>query len=651
MGSGRSAVEQPAAILGDGFRVGRFEVHPKRLTLVRDGESVRLEPKVMAVLVYLAERAGDVVTRNEFAEHVWRGRIVSDEVLSRDISILRSNLGDNAKEPEYVMTVPRVGYRLIAPVGPLDSAIADVGSVGESAYASEPVASTGRWQRLKYLVPLLLVVLGMALWYRYGPDDPSITGALDASNVAVLRFVNLSPSGDDFSDGLTLEIMHTLAGVDGIRVVAPTSVFAIGESKVDVREIGRRLNAGSVVEGSVRRDGERLRITAQLVDANSGLQTWSESYDRKWSDVFDIQNEISTAIADRLLGTLAPGHKLANAPTRDPEVYEVFLRANHALRRRGAEPLMRAVELFRQAVELDPEFGRAHAGLAEAYTLQPSYLGTAEVDAHALALAAADRAEALGAGEGRARGVRGFLNFRSRNWRVAKSDFEAAIAASPEDSDLQQWYSQYLANVGWTRRSLAVVQGAVKGDPLSPAANQRLGVISLWIGDREAATRHFALAEELGAGAPGLPEAYIAFLLQQRRVEEARSWLFTTQEKRGQDTKWIDPVLAAIAGDGPVETALGMLDEGFRGGGFSARMYFGALFFMADVDALYGAMPQIVASGDPFDVELFFSQEGRPLRDDPRFADLMAQIGLVDFWRTEGWPDVCETGSAMLDCR
>ncbi len=649
-------MEQAAPTLEEGFRVGRFEVHPKRLTLVADGESVRLEPKVMAVLVYLAERAGDVVTRNEFAEHVWRGRVVSDEVLSRDISILRSNLGDNAKEPEYVMTVPRVGYRLIAPVAPLHAPPAELPADVASDNASLPDGarrnSASASQRLRYLVPLLLAVLGVALWLRYGPK-PEPDHALDARNVAVLPFVNLSASADDeyFGDGLSEEIMHTLAGVDGIRVVARTSSFALRDSKDDVRDIGRKLNAGSILEGSVRRDGERLRITAQLVDANSGLHAWSESYDRSLSDIFDVQNEISTAIANRLLGTLAPGSRVGSEPTRDPRVYQLFLRANHALRRRGAEPLVRAVDLFEQTLELDPQFGRAYAGLAEAYTLQPSYLGTIEAEAHTLALAAADRAEALGAGEGRARGVRAFLNFRSRQWSQAKADFEAAIASSPEDSDLQQWYSQYLANVGWMRHSYDVAKGAVDGDPLSPAANQRLAVISLWMGDRDAATRHFALAEELGAGAPGLPEAYIAFLLLQTRVDEARDWLFSTQTMRGRDTSWIDPVFEAITHRGSVERALMVLDAGFRGGAFSARLYFGALFFMADVDALYGAMEQIVVSQDPFDVELFFSKEGRPLREDPRFANLMTEIGLVDFWRAEGWPDICDEPTSTLVCR
>ena len=146
--------------------------------------------------------------------------------------------------------------------------------------------------------------------------------------------------------------------------------------------MGRKLGAGSLLEGSVRRDGDRLRITAQLIDANAGMQNWSETHDRRMADIFDVQNEISRAIARRLVGTLAPDTRRNIAPTTDIEAYTFLLRANHLMRQRGAANLTRAIELFQAALVRDPKFGRAYAGLAEAYTLQPSYTGASEQAAH-----------------------------------------------------------------------------------------------------------------------------------------------------------------------------------------------------------------------------------------------------------------------------
>ena len=661
-----------------GFRVGDFEVYPTRLALVRDDTTVRLEPKVMAVLVHLAQRAGEVVTRNEFADEVWRGRIVSDEVLSRDISILRSQLGDNAKEPDYVLTIPRVGYRLIAKVRPLHDpepddvplpsdvlpeapvvtpsqaetvAVVDALLTSEATESYRDATASHSWRDRRWLwVAAAVVVIAGVLLVLPRPVPPQ---TLDRLKIAVLPFTSLSEAPDEefFGDGLSEEIMHALGGVAGINVVARTSSFGFRDSSEDIRAIGRKLNAGSLLEGSVRRDGNRLRITAQLIDANTGLQAWSESYDRRMSDIFEVQNQISTAIAGRLVGTLAPDARLSAAPTGDIEAYTLFLRASHLMRQRGADKLTRAIELFQQAIARDPNFGRAYAGLAEAYTLQPSYAGSSEKAAQPLALAAAAGAESLGEGTARALGVRAYLHFRSRDWQAAKDDFDQAIASSPNDSDLLQWYSQYLASIGWIERAERAAKAAVAADPLSPVANQRAGVVSLWTNDSKAAGSHFSIASEVGIQGPGLPEAWIAFLLSEGRLEEARTSLIDTQTSRGQSTEWIEPTIAAITKTGSASVALEALNKAHAAGKLGVSMYVGALFFIGDADGFYAAMEDVVASGEPFDIEILFSRAGRPLRSDARFVALMTDLGLVDFWDKAGWPDMCARDSGRVVCR
>jgi TolB-like protein/DNA-binding winged helix-turn-helix (wHTH) protein/Tfp pilus assembly protein PilF len=660
---------KPPIHIDDGFRVGDFEVHPKRLALVRDGNTTRLEPKVMAVLVQLARRADEVVTRNEFADEVWRGRIVSDEVLSRDISILRSQLGDDAKEPRYVVTIPRVGYRLIADVRPLHDPEPDAALPAPPQAESPPLAPNAvhsdgsvetvtqvpavrgvprdRRQAVWFGVAAVATIAIVAIWWFNRVTPP----ALDRTQIAVLPFVSLSESSDDefFSDGLSEEIMHALGGISGIRVVAKTSSFAFRGSTEDVRTIGHKLNAGSLLEGSVRRDGDRLRVSAQMIDAHTGLQAWSETYDRRMDDIFEVQNQISTAIAARLVGTLSPG-SLPAPPTRDIEAYTLFLRANHLLRQRGAAQLTRAVELFQGAIARDPEFARAYTGLAEAYTVQPSYTGTSEREGHRLALAAQQTAEALGEGPARLRGIRAYIHFRSRQWERAKADFDAALADGTSDPDVLQWYSQFLSSVGWTADARVAARKAVDADPLSPTANQRAGVVSLWNNDSDAAKRYFSIASEVGIDRPVLPEAQLAFLLNQGRIDEARAVLLETQRLRNQSTAWIEPALSAIAGTGSPRDAIDVLAREYHAGVLGAPMYVGALFVIGDADGLYDAMPDVVASGEPFDVEVFFSEAARPLRRDPRFIPLMTQLQLVDFWDTEHWPDMCARTADSISC-
>ena len=476
---------------------------------------------------------------------------------------------------------------------------------------------------------------------------------LDPMKVAVLPFVSLSEPPDDeyFVDGLSEEIMRALGSVPAIRVVAKTSSFAFRKSKDDARAIGRTLNAGSVLDGTVRREGGRLRITAQVTDANTGQPIWSEAYDRRPLDIFDVQDQISTAVAGRLVDTLKPGQHLVAPPTADIEAYTLFLRANHRMRQRGAANLTHAIELFRQAIERDPAFARAYAGLAEAYALQPSYAGTSEKAAEPLALAAAERAETLGERTAHVLGVRAFVHFRSREWQSAKNDFENAIAASPNDSDLLQWYSQYLAGVGWIERSQRAAKSAVAVDPLSPVANQRAGVVSVWTNHPRAADSHFSTVSEVGTQGAGLPEASIAFLLSEGRIGEARAMLIETQKARGQSTDWIDPVFAAMAKTGSTSAALDALRRDYTNGKLGVSMYVGALFFIGDVDGFYTGMNDVVASGEPFDVEVLFSRTGRPLREDPRFVGLASDLGLIDFWDKAGWPDMCARDSSRIVCR
>jgi len=621
--------------LEDGFRLGDFEVYPKRLELVRDGKSVRIEFKVMAVLLHLTERAGAVVTRQEILDRVWP-RAFQEEVLNRAISILRTELGDDAQNPKYIMTVPRVGYRLIMQVERLQSPTKSETQPQLQGIPPPPLLPI----RLLALGVLALLMVIVVL-----RNEPSQPHPHDQNRVAVLRFVNVpSDANPFFGDGLTNEIQSALARVSRLNVVGQQSVFLVDPHE-DPREICKRLGCGSIIAGNVRRDGEHLRIAVEEIDANTGFQTWSETYDFYISDTFEIQREIANSVRDHYEPEQS-ADRLVTPPT-DTAAWTLYLRANQALRSRE---FPHAIELYRQAIERDPKFGRAYSELAEAYVLQPSYTGSSEKASHALARDAEDHAELLGEDPKRGAGMRAYMDARQRDWRAARDAFDEALTALPNNAEVLQWYSQFLASVGRIEVAKHNAELAVAADPLLPAANQRAGFLNIW-SDRAAADRYFDTAAD--GSQRGLSEARLAYLLTVGRVDDARKLLLDTQRARGQSTDWVEPALAAVTRTGPANVAIDALQRAYRTGTLGVSMYFGALFMIGDADAVYAALPEIIANGEPFDIEVFFSDSdhGRVLRTDPRFVEWAQRLGLVDFWDSTHWPDKCARTGGNITCR
>ena len=251
-----------SAELESGFLIGPWHVEPQRNAISRGSEGRHLENRLMQTLVFLADHQGQVVSRENFFASVWQGRVVNEEALSRAISLLRTALDDNAHTPEFIQTIPGVGYRLIAQVARNKHAAAGTSAIGQA-------------------------------------HDNSI---------AVLPFVNLSnnPDNEVFSDGISEEILNSLANVKQFKVAGRTSSFRFKGQTGDIAEIAQRLGVASVLEGSVRQAGLRVRITAQLINAADGYHLWSKTFDREMDDIFALQDEIASAVVDalqlRLLG-------------------------------------------------------------------------------------------------------------------------------------------------------------------------------------------------------------------------------------------------------------------------------------------------------------------------------------------------------------
>lgn len=622
--------------LDKGFRLDNVEVLPRQSAVVRDGERQRMERKAMDVLVCLARHAGETVTRQQFEDEVWRDRVVTPQNLDRAIFMVRKALGDSAREPHFVQNIPTVGYRLLTEVTPLEG----------PSVAVRPI-----WQRWAIAggVALAVVLLGLALLVR---DETILNGSAPVT-ISVQCFDNLSdqPDGEYFADGLADEIRTALSRLTGVRVISRTSSEAFCDSGLPISDIGDALGAGWVLEGSVRRVGDQVKIGVQLGDAADDKVLLSEDYSGALADIFELQESIARDVAGRLQVQLAPGEPLVIATTDDLEAYQLYLRAHFQLRRRGVGPLRRAIELFQRAIARDPAYGPAYQGLAEAFAVAPSYTGEESEQYVGDALAALDRAEALSGTDSHADAIRGLIHINRWQWEEAHEAFEGALAGEPDNSDLLQWHSQFLAGLGYVDRALDYARRSVKEDPLSPVAHQRLGVVLLWYDDLPGAAAEFRIAsEELGLAPTANARSMFPLMLRQEQYAEAETFARRVFASAGSPIDWIDPWLAFVRGEGPADAAITALQAAYAVGTLDSRVYVGALYYLNDSDVLLDAIEQVRAAGRPLDHEVWFVQEGSILRGNPRFPTLLEEMGIIDYWDRHGWPPRCRRDGAQIAC-
>ncbi len=581
------------------YDFGPFRLDAGKRLLQRDGQTVPLTPKVFDTLLVLVESRGRVLEKDELMSRVWAGVIVEEGNLTQNVFTLRKALGEGPQEQRYIATIPRRGYQFVAEVRERSQAPSTAAAV--TARASEEPARR---------------------------------------SLAVLPFTELG--GEEVEDYVGLGMADALiTRLGNIRqiVVRPTSAVRayVGQTP-DPVAAGRILGVDAVLEGSIRRAGDRIRVTVQLVSVEAGAPVWGQCFDERRADIFSVEDSISTRLAAALVSSLTAEEqqRLRRRYTHDDEAHDAYLRGRHHWNARTEEGLRKALQEFERAIARDPQYALAHSGLADCYTLLGSagYGVTPPGEALAKARTAALRALEIDPDLAEAHTSLALVRFRMDwDWRGAESEFERAIELNPGYASAHHFYGIFLSAMGRADEAIDRLRIAQQRDPLSLIISTALGRALHFARRYEEAVRQHLKALELD---PEFPEARFNLAMvyiHQSRYPEALAELQRAIARAGRRPALLD--------------ILGYL-HGLSGDAASARRILGELEGMVEegrIDTLHLVYPCVglgerdrafeileKAYGERSGLLVYLKVEPSfdPMRDDPRFADLLQRMGFAE---------------------
>src|SRR5512138_1052715 len=485
------------------YEFGDFRIDPQRRVLFSrsSGQTVQVTGKVFDTLLYLVEHAGELLDKRALMEALWPQVVVEESNLTQTIHTLRRILGERPGEHRYIVTVPGRGYRFVAGVTTRED------QEELAAPAAKPQAlpvSAKRRNIAAVALALLVLATTGALFPLLKPVStaPHLSAATGQPTItlAVLPFVDMSGEQNQtyFADGLSEEILNLLAQSSTMRIIARTSSFSFkNRHDLDIQAIARKLNATHVLEGSVRKSGERVRVTAQLVDGTTSAHLWSQTYDRDLTDIFSVQDEIAAAVTDSLHAKLENGEHIPRADTTSEQAFEQYLNGRYFLNRRGESDVMRARKYFQNALQLDASYARAWAGLAGTYLIALDSGQQPDTQTRQTWLKATEQALSLGPEIAEAHVRAAQYYWWQGDWRRSEEHCKLAIALNPSDALVLSVSASKALMKGNFQEAIALQRRAMAVDPLSPSGRANLGAYLAAAGELEEAEAEFRHAKEL----------------------------------------------------------------------------------------------------------------------------------------------------------
>jgi TolB-like protein/DNA-binding winged helix-turn-helix (wHTH) protein/Flp pilus assembly protein TadD len=622
------------------FQFGVFELDLKAGELRKQGVKVKLQEQPFQVLATLLEHAGEVVTKDELRQRIWAADtfVDFDHGLHSAIGRLREALGDSSESPRFIETLARRGYRFVAPV----KVIGNATESGVAEWKRLPAPRDRLWTFGRNVLAGLLggaLLLGVFLSLNVGgfrrwlqrESNPAI------KSLVVLPLENLSadPAQEYFADGMTDALITDLSKISALRVISRTSAMQYKGTKKRLPQIARELNVDGVVEGSVMRSGNRVRITAQLLQAGTDQHLWAETYERDLGDVLKLQSEVAQTIAQQVRIQLTPQQKaqLGSALGVNPEAYEAYLRGRYFWNQRTDGSLWKSLELFQHAIDIDPNSALPYAGLADAYLVLDSWTLEAAppIELSPKARAAVDKALQLDPTLAEARTVLAGVKHGDWDWNGAGVEYRRAIELNPNYAHAHHWYSQYLCELGRFDEGVAEADRAHALDPLNLMLGIDVGMRLYWARRYREAIAPIRKTLELDPNFR-VARRFLGQVYEQNGMYEAAIAELRQAAKLSENNPIDLGALGHVyAVSGHRREALQILEELRQ---HSAKRYVSGYEFaliyagLGKLEKAFQWLDKAFQEHSTWMLHLRVDPRLDPLRSDPRFQDLLRRVGL-----------------------
>jgi TolB-like protein/DNA-binding winged helix-turn-helix (wHTH) protein len=609
---------------------GPFELDLHSGELFKNGLRIKLQGQPIQILRILLEQPGQLVTREEISQRLWPSDTFVDfeHSLNTAVKKLRTALGDEAETPRYIETLPRRGYRFIGEIASaLPAAELTTTEATPVTLESSPVvAPSGYFGRRAVVAAaafLVVIVLAVAVFFYVRGRQPN-----HIESIAVLPLANLSGDQEQeyFADGITEELITDLAQIKALHVISRTSMMRYKATKKSVPEIGRELNVDTILEGSVQRSGDRVRISAQLIQTSTDRHLWAQSYERDLKDVLSLRDELARAIAAEIRIEVTPREqvRLSRATRIVPEAYEAYLKGRRFADKSTREGLTRAIEYFEQAVNKDPSYALAWASMGHAYFLR-SFLAELPLDERCIPA----MKKAMELDENLAEAHVDFADLifhRDWMWREGVDEFRRAVELDPGSVDAQQHYALALWQLGEFDDAIREMRRTRDLDPLSPGINLSLATLLRDAGRVDEARQQFAKTLELD---PNYTEAYLGLAglyesagQNELAVETYRKALSTDTE-HGEKNRFLLSALDSGGTGGYWKRLLELTVEQSKRE-YVPPMTLASLYVRAgDKENAIRLLQRAYDQRSPRMTWIFAQGFWGPLRSDPRFREIV----------------------------
>jgi DNA-binding winged helix-turn-helix (wHTH) protein/TolB-like protein/Flp pilus assembly protein TadD len=634
------------------YEFGDFQLDAdKRLLLRRDGQPVPLKPKIFETLLFLVEHNGTVLAKDELMRAIWPDTVVEENNLSQNISALRRALGETPDQHSYIVTVPGRGFRFVAPVstradeearggtaaaapGP-DAVRADV---AETSAAAKDRPAGGRRGNLRLValvsaLAVILVVTGLYLWRARTGTTPA---ASPTKAIAVLPFKPLAPEGREeaLEVGMADTIIAKLSNIGGLSVRPLGAVRRYGGLEQDPLSAGRQLGVEAVLDGTIQRSGDRVGVTARLLSVGDGRQLWEGRFEAPFTDIFSVQDAISAKVAGSLRPRLtgAEERRLAKHYTVNVEAYQLYLRGRYHLLKNTLSEIQIGISHFRQAVKIDPSYGLAHVGLADAYRVLALIGESPATEEFPQAKAAAQKAVVIDDGLAEAHAALGLITFwYDWDFGEAENQFKRAVELDPNSADTRQAYATLLTYTGRHAEALAEIKRARELDPLNLRIGALEGVMLINTGRPEEALVRLQKTLELEPNYWFAGQYVASAYIEKGMFAEAAAKARKARELSGASTRPTGFLGYALAKAGRRAEAraelegLLRLSEERHVSPYNIAMICNGL---GESDEALAWLERGYREREPRMVFLKAEPKWNNLRDDPRFQDLVRRVGL-----------------------